>query len=144
MISLPFDSFTEWMTFLGFAIVGGVYMYSRFKTGTDGQEDRVISLLKEELSLIKAKLTEQDTRIKVLSGSLDKFKAENTLMKQVLEDRDADSIRYRDAGYRAMEIVAAVNTEVLSLKKEIRDLYSLIERHLEVLEGGELNAKSVN
>ena len=124
----------EWVTTIGLVITGSFALYSLFdknfrsrKDQVDATDDRLITLLKDEVEVLQRQMVQQGNDIKAMKILIEELRKENEIFRAVFQNRDPDSIAMRDEARRA--IVAIYDTQ-----KDIRELYMALNKHFDSLE----------
>lgn len=138
------NSYMDWLTLFGFIILGILNLVQLFnkhnkerRNEENNIEDRVMKLLETERGLQDKKIADQDAKISDLQTQVTKLKAENEILKNVLNGKDPETIKYRDKVKLVMEQAIEVfkkveflNSATPDILKSIHNLSTLMEKHL--------------
>lgn len=135
------ETLTGWAATLGFIITGAFALYSMFdktlrsrKKEANVTDDRLISLLKDEVSVLQRKSEQQSQDIESMKVLLLELKKENEVLRMIFQNRDPESVAMREEAKAAMKIISQI-------PGDIKKLYGAINAHLARLEKAETGAK---
>jgi hypothetical protein len=111
----------------------------------DTQEDRIINLYKDEVSVMRDKLGNYDIELKTMRSELSRIGGENRLLRDLVTGKDKDTAAWRIRTEESMHLTAeiaklavangtkldAVLKENESTNKNIERLAVAIENHLQ-------------
>ena len=130
-------SFKEWLEMIAIVVVGIFAIITlidresnRRKLEIDKQEDRVITLLKEEVQTMKGKYDDLQQRFQDQELKFKELMTENTTLREIVQGRDASTLEYQKAGLASMKNGEIVLQEVQKSNKNMERIASLIERHM--------------
>lgn len=99
-----------WISFIGFIIFGFIALYGVFDKRKKEREaeanqvdDRVIFLLKEQVSALEKKVEVQAHLLEETARKLDALMTENKTLKDILQGRDKAALDYQALGREAMK-----------------------------------------
>lgn len=149
----------NWQSFIlvGTAfVIGLVALWGLFDTRTkqrrkelDEQEDRLITLLKEEISQLKKSQEEGEIRVREMSekytkelrdlrDKIIKVNGENEILKALLEGRDKTSLEFQKQGFEAIKRTERMEKTITigfkTMNANIERLAKAIEKHLQTQE----------
>ena len=134
------ETLTGWAATLGFIITGAFALYSMFdktlrlrKKEANVTDDRLIGLLKDEVSVLQRKSESQGKDIEAMKILLADMQKENQLFRLVFQNRDPDSLAIREEGRAAMKVI-------YQTQKDIKALYQALTKHFERIEKAETGA----
>lgn len=100
-----------------FAVIG---WFDKAKKSTEDEaektETKVISLLKDQVSVLERKVEEQATILAETAKKLDELAKENKVLRDVLQGRDKTMLEYQEAGRDAMR----KGEEIYKMVQEIK------------------------
>ena len=130
-------SFKEWLEMIAIVVVGIFAIITlidresnRRKLEIDKQEDRVITLLKEEVQTMKGEYDDLQQRFQDQELKFKELMTENTTLREIVQGRDASTLEYQKAGLASMKNGEIVLQEVQKSNKNMERIASLIERHM--------------
>ncbi len=146
LVQLPVD-LVGWVTLIAANLVGAVMLLNLFDKGRRERnkennlvDDRVISLLKEQISQLEKKSVEQGKNLETMQTELTKLGAENKLLKDLVQGRDPQTVDFQERGLvaiaRVEEITAIAHENqkaILKVQQNIERLYKLIEKQLKIM-----------
>lgn len=140
---------TQWLGFAGIVILGIVGILGLFDQAArkrrkegDETEDRVISLLKEEVAKLRERIEEAENWKREAELRVERVITENKTLREILQGKDKTSVEYQKEGREAIKKVAAIlevtkaNTEQLKTQNDhIERLATSIEK---LIDGGSI------
>jgi predicted RNase H-like nuclease (RuvC/YqgF family) len=132
----------------GLIIAGGIALYGLWdksarerRKEVDGNEDRLIDLLKQTVDQLETKVNKQTTDIENLTKKVSDLERENETLIKVLQGRDDDTKKFQQQAFEAMKISRETHDIVTTLAKNmevtnnaITKLIDLIGKHVDVLD----------
>lgn len=100
----------------------------------DDLEQRIRELYKEESKAQDEKISTLIQKVDEQEKKIARVTAENALMKDLLQGKDAASLDFQQKGYLAMNEIAAQSAKMDKVMMSIERLASAIEKHLKVEE----------
>ena len=102
----------------------------------DGEEDRLIKLLKENVDNLIKKVDQQETDIKKLTKKVQDLEHENTLLVRVLQGRDEETQKFYQQAYEAIktinnshEILSSMAQNINATNGLMTELVQMTARH---------------
>ena len=106
-------------------------MFDKRKRGIKKEEneteDRVMSLLREEVKELTKKVNKQDDDIRILTEKVDMLQSENKTLKDVLQGRDDSTQQFQKDAYSAIEIIKRSEKTSDENAKLLAKIVSLLE-----------------
>lgn len=123
-------------------VIGGfLYVAGLWKNGKDGEDDRLINILKGTVDALEKKvddqkknhdevLTKLTREIKDLTKKVDDLENENQTLVKVLQGRDDQTQIFYKKAFEAMEVAARTFTLVETMNKNHTELMKMLVEHL--------------
>jgi len=131
----------DWVEAIIICTLGGLTIWQNFFTGLKGvrkeqnaDNDRLISLLKETVNQLEIKVGNLDEQYTATKKEVEKLSNENAIMKQLLQGRDQATIDFQKAAMESMKKIDALIENTGQANSDIRNLSTLIQKHLSALE----------
>lgn len=122
------------------AVTGLLYIVGIFKKGKDGEDDRLINILKGTVDELEKKVNQQTLDIEKLTRELHKFKEENDRYIQIFQGRDEETKKFYDRAYAAMDkasethdIMTTVATSIAATNNSMNRLIDLLSKSVDVV-----------
>lgn len=123
---MDYRTILDIVAIIGVIIYGVFAVVSFFDKGrkdkeaeADKADERVIFLLKEQVTALEKKVAEQAKDIKDMTLKLEALIAENKTLREVLQGRDQATLAYQQKGLAVMETIPGIG-------KQIDEIYSVI------------------
>jgi hypothetical protein len=127
------DTFLGWTSAIAVVAVGVIAIIGIFDRATRNRkkeaseaETRLVNALKDELSLLRDKMTKQEVRIIDMEKHLHALSAENKVLRDVVMGRDENAKEYQAKAAVAMK-------QVSEMHESMEKLYKAIEAHLNTM-----------
>lgn len=122
-------------------VAGFLYVAGLYKNGKDGEDDRLINILKGTVEALEKKVDDQkkehdDTvgsltkKIDNLTAKVDNLEKENETLTKVLQGRDEQTQVFYKKAFEAMEISAKTFVLVEAMNKNHTDLMKMLVEKL--------------
>lgn len=131
---------TQFGGFVGFAtfVIWGVFaligLFSKTKKGLKKEEteteDRVMNLLRGEVSELTRKVNKQDVDIKNLTDKVNTLTSENKLLTDLLQGRDGETKQFYKDAYAMMEVIKHNDKVSEENNKSLTRIVALIESYV--------------
>ena len=126
---------------LAVVVVGALYVIGLWKGKKDGDDDRLINILKGTVEALDAKvdnqkkehdgiLTKLTKEIKDLTSKVSALENENEILVKVLQGRDDQTQVFYKKAFEAMEVAAKTFTLVETMNKNHTELMKMLVEHL--------------
>ena len=132
---------TEIATFVGAVSLGILVIIGLFdkikkqrKKEVDKTDDRLITLLKDQVNALERKVENQSVKIKKTEKQIKALQVENEILRNVLQGRDEAALEAIAKVNQVLDITRQNGINVIKVNKSIEKLYSAIERHLKKME----------
>lgn len=150
---LPLGTLTVWSGGIVVAAVIGFFaLFNYFDKSRkerqdrdDKADDRLIELLQAQIAALEKKVAELGTTVKTSADDILRLTQENRLMRDIFQGRDAETKRFQQEGFLAIQDGKQKGDEILLLVKQTGDttqkmnanverLIGAIEKHLIAME----------
>jgi len=123
-------------------VIGGfLYVAGLWKNGKDGEDDRLINILKGTVDALEKKVDEQKKNhdevltkltkeIGNLTTKVDNLEKENETLTKVLQGRDDQTQVFYKKAFEAMEVAAKTFSLVDTMNKNHTELMKMLVEHL--------------
>lgn len=142
------ESFSSWVSFFtiaAFGVLAGLNIFDRVsrkrredlvddRREADNVETRLVNALKEEVAVLTRKADKQDAKLAEMEKKMIEIAAENKTLREILSGRDADSVKYREQGLAAMDLIKEMAKVLPSMQNDIKELYKAINHHMQNVE----------
>ena len=135
------ETITEIATFAGAVTLGVLVMIGLFdkvrkqrKGEADSTDDRLITLLKDQVDALERKVENQSVKIKKTEKQIKVLQAENEILRDVLQGKDEAALEAVAKVNQTLDIARQNGININKMNKSIEKLYSAIERHLHKME----------
>lgn len=133
-MSLSLNTVTSWAAILAVGAVGLFYFLGMFKKNKNGEDDRLINLLKSTVDELEKKVNQQDKDIKELTNKVGYLGSINKTLTDILQGRDDKTTDFYDKILNAIEIGKQTNESVIQMGKTHADLMKLLIQHMDNVE----------
>lgn len=130
---------TGWIEIGAFLIVGLISLWGIFDgrkkdlhREKDDMEVGVINLLKEQIAVLDRKVSEQSHIIADLQERILKISSENRVMRDILQEKDKETVSYRRAAIEAMKKGDETFKRLNKIEKNIEDLLKIIDKKIDI------------
>lgn len=117
---------------LSIIILGIFFVAGLYKKGKDGEDDRLIDILKGTVDALEQKVDNQkkehDETLQVLTKKVteltkkvDDLEEENTRLVDILQGRDAKTQEFYDRAIKSFTLVETMNTNMSELMKALTE-----------------------
>lgn len=122
-------------------VVGALYVVGLWKNGKDGEDDRLINILKGTVDALEVKVNNQkkehddilaslNLKISDLTKKVDELEKENKTLVEVLQGRDQKTQEFYKKAFDAIEVGAKTFALVEAMNKNHTDLMKMLVDHL--------------
>lgn len=129
------NTLTGWLGLTGIIIFGAFGIFGLIDQGLrkhrkdgDEAEDRVITLLKEEVAQLTKKVNDGEAWRKDAELRMERVISENKTLRDVLQGRDKQTLEYKKSGMDAMARVKETHEMVVTMNRNIERLATSIEK----------------
>lgn len=142
-MAFSLDSIAGWAAILAVGAVGLFYFLGMFKKNKDGEDDRLINILKTTVDELEKKVNQQAVDIKELTNKVGHLGSINKTLTDILQGRDDKTTDFYDKILNAIEIGKQTNESVIQMGKTHADLMKLLIQHMDNVEANRGAASAV-
>jgi len=113
-------------------ILGVLYIAGLWKKGKDGEDDRLINILKSTVDALEKKVDDQkkehdevlktlSKEIKDLTKKVDDLETENTRLVDILQGRDKNTQEFYEKAIKSFALVENMSTTMADLTKALTE-----------------------
>lgn len=115
-------------------VLGILYIAGIWKKGKDGEDDRLINILKETVDALEIKVNKQTDDIEQLTKKVDELEKENTTLIRVLQGRDDATLTFQQQMLDTIKISMETNGLAKETSTKLSQLIDVMSEHLKAVE----------
>ncbi len=118
---------------LAVVVTGLLYVLGLWKKGKNGEDDRLINLLKETVDELEKKVNKQTTDIQLLTTKVGDLERDNKKYIEIFQGRDKDSQDFYKAAYSAIDTVHQTHDILTTVAESIKNTNLAMVKLIELI-----------
>ncbi len=117
-------------------VTGLLYLIGLWKKGKNGEDDRLITILKQTVDQLEIKVNQQSTDIENLTKELHELKRDNTKYIEIFQGRDQETKEFYKRAYNAMDIMTQTHDIITTVAESTKNTHSTMEKLITLMSKG--------
>lgn len=118
---------------LSVVVIGLLFILGLWKKGKNGEDDRLIDILKSTVDALETKVNKQTTDIEALTKEVRDLKRDNEKYIEIFQGRDKETKDFYERAYKAIDTVAQTHDIITTVAESIKNTNSAMEKLIELL-----------